>query len=155
MKSTFTAAAAAAAALLVAAALFASACADDDDAQESGSTAVISAIAILDKAGLHDIDTAINQDGKVPDTARTTALHMQAVVVLTKWPQAASGDASKLAQALGSLAKALDSATPDLEVAGAAANAVHESAHDLSHTVWDGLQKEAGIAAGANGNSGD
>jgi len=143
------------AALVVAAALFATACGDDDGGDASASASVISAITILDQAGLHDIDTAINQDGKVPDTARTTALHMQAIVVLTKWPQAARPDASKVAQALGDLAKALDSATPDLKAAGAAAHAAHESAHDLSHTVWAGLQKQAGIAAGANDNSGD
>ena len=54
-------------------------------------------------------------------------------------------DAKKLADALGALAAATDSATPDLKAAGAASMDVHEKSHDFSREVWDYLQAKAGI----------
>jgi len=132
-----------------------SACGDDskDDTANSKSAQnadAISAIDIIDKAGLHDIDTSISTDGKVPATAQTTATHLQAVALLTDWPtQQLKDDAKKLADVFGTLADSLNSSTPDLKKAGEAAHNAHEAQHDFSKEVWTYLQGEAGIKAGA------
>ena len=61
------------------------ACGDDADtgASPSGDAAALTAINILDNAGFHDIDDAINQEKKVPATARTTTVRMQTLLRLT------------------------------------------------------------------------
>jgi hypothetical protein len=132
---------------LALAAVALTACGSDTSAATKNAAA-ISAINMIDKAGLHDLDTAINKDGTVPATARTTALHLQTVALLTEWPsKQMKDDAKKLADALGALADATNSATPDLKKAGAAATDVHEKAHDFSKEVWDYLDGKAGIKA--------
>ena len=125
---------------------FAACGSDTSDATKNA--AAISAIDMIDKAGLHDLDTAINKDGTVPATARTTALHLETVAILTEWPtKQIKDDAKKLADALDALADALNSATPDLKKAGAAATDVHEKSHDFSKEVWDYLDGKAGMKA--------
>jgi hypothetical protein len=116
-------------------------------------TGVISAISIMDKAGLHDIDDSINARQTVPPTARTTALKMQAVTKLTTWPEEFEADAATLTTAFAELAAALDSDKPDLAKAGAAAAKAHDVQHDFSTRVWAHLEAEAGIAgAGREGH---
>lgn len=131
------------AALLVSA--FGSAACGDDD-ESSADAGVISSISILDNAGLHELDQSINS-GTIPDTARTTALHLQTVVLETVWPSEAKDQATKLAAIFGDLAAKLDAASPDPKVVGPVAHDAHEGEHDFSHTVWDSLQKKAGVAA--------
>ena len=133
-------------ALALAAVAFAACGSGTSDATKN--EAAISTINIIDKAGLHDLDTAINKDGNVPATARTTALHLQIAALLTEWPtKQMKDDAKKLADSLGALADALNSATPDLKKAGAAATDVHEKSHDFSKEVWDYLDGKAGMKA--------
>ncbi len=126
----------------------------DDDAPDAGHTphdhpAVISAISILDKAGLHDIATAINEKSEIPATARATAQKLQAVVALTPWPAEFATGAKALETAFADMAKALDGEKPDTKVAGAAAEKAHDLEHDFSDRVWAHLKAEAGIAGGA------
>ena len=116
---------------------------------ESGgdqNTAVISAINILDTAGLHDIETSINEKGEIPASARTTALKMQTVVALTEWPGELEQEANALGAILAEMAKALDGDKPDVKAAGAAAKKAHDAEHDFSGKVWEHLMEEAGIA---------
>ena len=121
-----------------------SACGSETSAATKNATA-LSAVNMIDKAGLHDLDTAIRA-GNVPATARITALHLQTAVLVTDWPtKQMKDDAKKLAAACGALAAATDSATPDLKAAGAASMDVHEKSHDFSKEVWDYLQAKAGI----------
>jgi hypothetical protein len=127
-------------------ALGAAACGDDDGGGSQHAEA-ISAITILDKAGLHDIDEAINEDKEVPPTARTTALHMQALVNLTDWPGDFDDDARALEKTFADLAASLDSDNPDLGKAGTLAKQAHDQEHELSHNLWAWLQDEAGIEA--------
>ena len=119
------------------------ACSDDDNANSNAE--VVSAINIIDKAGLHDIDDSITAKQTIPATARTTALHLQTVTLLTDWPKDLKDPAKKLAATFGDLAAALDGDKPDLAKAGTAAHDAHEASHDFSHAVWDALQKEAGV----------
>ncbi len=135
-------------------ALALSACGSDSDGNGSSDSArnadAISAMNIIDNAGLHDIDTSISTDGKVPATAQKTATQLQTIALLTDWPtQQLTDDAKKLATVFGALADSLNSSTPDMKKAGEAAHNAHESAHDFSKEVWTYLQGKAGIKASA------
>ena len=126
------------------------ACGSEDEAGTN--TGVISAITIIDKAGLHDIDDTIKTKQTIPPTARTTALHLQTVTLLTDWPKDLKGPAKKLATAFGELAASVDSDKPDLAKASTAAHEAHEVAHDFSQAVWAHLQAEAGVKANPPAN---
>ena len=108
--------------VLAAAALFPSACGDDDDLAASiavSSNAEITApLDFLDEAGLHDIETSINNKGEIPATARTVAIRTQAVVLVTVWPKGLQAGATKLAGIFGDMAKSLDGEKPNVKVAG-------------------------------------
>lgn len=122
--------------VLAAAALFPSACGDDDDHAASiavSSNAEITApLDFLDEAGLHDIETSINNKGEIPATARTVAIRTQAVVLVTVWPKGLQAGATKLAGIFGDMAKSLDGEKPNVKVAGPAAKAAHDGEHDFS-----------------------
>lgn len=123
------------------------ACGDDDDHGDE-SAGAIAAITYMDAAGLHTIDQSINTDKTIPPTARSTALKLQTVALLTEWPSDVSGDANTLAGVLGDLAAALDGDNPDLARAGAAATKAHDAEHEFSDKVWTHLRSEAGVAGG-------
>ncbi len=146
-KRTAAFALAALAALSLAAGI---ACGDDsgEDGHNADYPALISAISILDKAGLHDISDAINEKSEIPATARSTAQKLQAVVALTPWPAEFATEAKALETAFAEMAKALDGEKPDTKVAGAAAEKAHDAEHDFSDRVWTHLKAEAGISSG-------
>lgn len=139
------------------------ACGDDDDSSKTtpaaataapvstSDTDVISAIQILDGAGFHGIDTSLNTDKVVPTTAGTTAVHMQALVTLTKWPTAdLQKQADALAVSLGALASAVSAGDQsDIAKAGAAAKKAHDDEHAFSRATWTYLQEKAGIKTAA------
>ncbi len=138
---------AASALVLLVGVLFLTACGEDADAE--GSSAVLNAINILDRAGLHDLDDSINVDKTVPGNARTTAQQLQAVTSLTEWPTSdLESQAEVLAGIFAELAEALDGDNPDLTVAGEAAKKAHDAEHDFSHDVWEYLYEEAGVTVG-------
>jgi hypothetical protein len=138
----------AAALTIIAAGLFA-ACGSDGGSQEAE---VISAINILDKAGLHDIDEGINDEQEIPADARTVALHLQAVVELTSWPGDLEDAAGELAQTFADFAAALDGENPNMARAGELAAQAHDQEHDFSHDAWAWLQEEAGIEVEEEGD---
>jgi len=117
----------------------------DDDAQGGGAAGIISAITFIDGAGLHDIDTSINEDKTIPAAARSTALKLQTVALLTEWPAILAADGKAMAGIFGEMAAALDGDDPDVVKAGAAAKKAHDGAHDFSGRVWTYLKAEAGI----------
>ncbi len=127
-------------------------CGDSKDPNASDA-AVVSAISILDNAGLHDMEESINKQSTIPAGARTTVLHMQAVVLLTEWPDDLEDQSKALATLLGDFAKAMGGDKPDLKVAGEAGLKAHAGWHDFSHDVWDHLQKEAGVSGGGDGHN--
>jgi hypothetical protein len=147
------AAVAALGAVALSAALFAACGEGDTNADREDLSGVISAITIMDSAGLHDIDDSIRSKQTVPPAARTTALKMQAVTKLTSWPEEFKADAETLAAAFGELAAALDGDKPDLAKAGAAAKRAHDVQHDFSGEVWAHLQSEAGVAGAEAGHA--
>lgn len=140
--------------LTLGAALSAVACGDSD----SGSSAepeVINALNILDKAGLHDIDTQIGTNKTIPSNASTTFQQLQTVTLLTEWPtKDLQTQAKALAAIFGEAAAATDGANPDMAAAAAASKKAHDGEHDFSHEVWDHLYEKAGIK-GADDAHGD
>lgn len=124
-------------------------CGSDSSASDSVKNSnALNALYILDKAGLHDIDTAINTNKQIPATASNVATQMQTVALMTDWPtQQLKDDAKKLADIFKTMAAETGAANPDMAKAGAAANAAHEAEHDFSHEVWDYLQDKAGVTA--------
>jgi hypothetical protein len=132
--------------LVAGAGLFAASCNSDDSGD--GDTAVISAISILDSAGLHDIDDAISEEQEIPATAKATAQKLQAVMELTEWPSELEDDAEALSAIFAEMVTAVDGESPDLAKAGEAAKKAHDAHHEFSHDVWAYLYEEAGIAGG-------
>lgn len=114
--------------------------------------AAISAINILDNAGLHGFDTSLAA-GTVPPTAQTTAEHLQAILLLTPWPNDATikADAQGLATKLGLMASLLNTDKPDMAKASAAAHDAHEGEHEFSSAVWKYLETQAGVKDDAVG----
>lgn len=141
--------------ILAAAAL--SACGDGDGeaaaADHSVDTGiVVNAVIALDRAGLHEIDESI-REGKVPPTARFTALQLQTLVLLTPWPEDLQPQAEALAGLLGDMAAALDHEPVVLPEAQEASRLAHVAHHEFSMLVWEELYAEAGITAEAMDHS--
>lgn len=135
-----------AAVLLAAALALFGACDSDDDDHAVDPSAVLATITILDKGGLHDLDTALNTDRQIPASARTNVLHLQTATKVTRWPEGElSNDAATLADIFGELAHALDGDKPDIAAAGALAKKAHEAEHDFSHAAWEYLDSQAGL----------
>ena len=126
----------------------------DDGGGGSQDAEVISAINIIDNAGLHDIDVSINEEDEIPADARTVALRLQAVLELTEWPGDLEDSAEALGQTFAELAAVLDGEDPDMEQAGELAAKAHDEGHDFSQDVWSYLQEEAGIEPAEGGDHG-
>lgn len=140
------------AALLVLAALAGAACGGDDDSG-GGNAEVINAINIMDKAGLHDLDTQISTNKTIPSNASTTFQQLQSVALLTEWPtKDLETKAKALAAIFGEAAAATGASTPDMAKAGEASKKAHDGEHDFSHEVWEHLYEEAGVTAGGGGH---
>jgi hypothetical protein len=125
------------------------ACGSDSSTSDSVKNSnVLTAIYVMDKAGLHDIDTSINTNKTIPATAANTATQLQTVALITDWPtQQLKDDAKKMADIFATMAKETGAATPDMQKAGDAAHAAHEGEHDFSHEVWAYLQSKAGVTS--------
>lgn len=124
------------------------ACGDSSTSDSVKNSNTLNAIYIMDKAGLHDIDTSINTNKTIPATAANVATQMQTVALITDWPtQQLKDDAKKLAGLFGTMAVETGAAKPDLAKAGAASHAVHEAEHDFSHEVWAYLQSKGGVTS--------
>jgi hypothetical protein len=144
-RGIWAAAVAAAAVLAVAF----SACSSSSTSEATKNANAISAISILDNAGLHATAASI-AGGTVPPTAQTTAQHLQTVLLVTEWPTSQlKDDAGKLAAKMGAMAQSLNTDKPDMKAAAAAADAAHEGEHDFSHEVWDYLTGKAGVTPAA------
>ncbi len=140
------------ASLLVLAALAGAACGGDDDSG-GGNAEVINAINIMDKAGLHDLDTQISTNKTIPSNASTTFQQLQSVALLTEWPtKDLETKAKALAAIFGEAAAATGASTPDMAKAGEASKKAHDGEHDFSHEVWEHLYEEAGVTAGGGGH---
>lgn len=134
------------AALLVAASLAAfalAACGSESKPDEQ--TAAIAGLGLIEHSGFHEIDESLTLEGKVPATAHTTALHIEAVAIATKWPEALQAEARTMAAAMDAYAKAIDTDAPDIKKATELSNAAHKTWHDFTGAAWQYLYEEAGL----------
>jgi hypothetical protein len=136
---------------VLATAAFAACGSGDSSSQEAE---VISAITILDNAGLHGIDESINEEEEIPANARTVALKLQTVLELTSWPSDLEDSAESLAGTMGEFAAALDGENPDMAQAGELAARAHDEEHDFSGETWAWLYEEAGVEVEAEDDHG-
>lgn len=111
---------------------------------EASATAdVVSAISVIDNAGLHEIDQAVKNNEPIPGDSKTVAEKLHAVTLLTDWPKDLDAQAKAFAAILGEMAaKAED---PNRATAAAAITKAHDAWHEFSYDVWQHLYEEAGI----------
>ena len=114
-----------------------------DDAADGIDT--LAAISFIDGAGLHAIDTSINETKTIPADAQAKAVKLESVAAGAQWPDELEDEAEAVETAFRELAEVLDSDTPDMAKAGAAAKNAHETAHDFSGLVWNHIREEAGL----------
>lgn len=110
----------------------------------SDAPAVISAINILDNAGLHGFDQSIAA-GTVPPTAQNVVTELLAIVKLTPWPDALANQAKNMTGVLQTYVTQLNTNTPDMTTLATASHNAHEAEHDFSHDVWDWIYTQAGM----------
>ena len=124
------------------AALVVSSCGSAD---ESKGIDTLAAISFIDSAGLHAIDTSINEQKTIPPDAQARAVKLESVAAGADWPDALEDEAEAVEDAFRDLAEALESDTPDMARAGEAAKNAHDTAHDFSGLIWNHLREEAGL----------
>ena len=141
------------AAILGIAAMASVGCGSDKDSSSDG--AVLNAITVIDKAGLHDLNTQIETSKTIPSNASTTYQQLQTVTLLTEWPTSDLKTKGKeLAAIFGEAAAEVDGTNPDMAKAAAASKKAHDGYHEFSHDVWNYLYGKAGIK-GAGDAHGD
>ncbi len=105
----------------------------------------LAAISFVDAAGLHAVDTAINEEKTIPADAQAKAIKLESVMAGANWPEELEDEAEVVEAAVRELAEVLDAEAPDMARAGAAAKRAHETSHDFSGLVWSHLREEAGL----------
>jgi len=110
----------------------------------SEAPAVISALNILDNAGLHELDQSI-AGGTIPPTALNVITELVATMKLTPWPSDLQTPATNMTNLLVTYMNQLNATTPDLKTLAPAAHNAHEGSHEFSADAWDWLYKQAGM----------
>jgi hypothetical protein len=118
-----------------------------DDAEDIvlGSMA---AIDLIDAAGFHDMAKAMAQATEVNARDATTVANVLAATRATTWPEALKAEQVKFVADAETLKRSIDG--KDLAAARTAAEAIHDSQHDLSKGfyAWLGKQPRLTHAAG-------
>ena len=134
-------------ALLALLTVFAAAACGSDSGGSSKDLDVVTAVTMLDRAGLHDIDTQVSTEKTIPSNAVTTFRQLQTITLLTEWPtKDLQNKAKALAGIFGEAAAATDGTNPDMAKAAAAVKKAHDGEHDFAHEVWAHLYEKAGIS---------
>jgi hypothetical protein len=88
---------------------------------------------VLDTAGFHAMDEALNETQQVEPAYLSTVRRVQKVLVNTSWPEEIEADAQAFMDLLTQLEAALEA--DDGEGAASLATEVHDAQHDLSHGI--------------------
>jgi hypothetical protein len=117
-------------------------------------TQMMAALYILNNAGLHDLDTAVNETGEVPAGASGSVDRALLAVALTDWPDDLKASATDMQDKLEALATSLDGT--DTAAIGQAATDAHDTQHEFSDEATAMLDESAGLAAeGGHEGEGD
>jgi hypothetical protein len=130
--------------------LFGASCGGDGDSGASQDAAILNAITLIDGAGLHEMDEAIN-DGQIPADARTKVQQLQAITNITDWPDDLQSQGEALADIFAEFATALEGDSPDMARAAEISKKAHDGAHDFSHEVWKYLYEKGDVETGSTG----
>ena len=95
---------------------------------------------LMDTAGFHGIDEALNESKKIETSYPSTINRVKKIVTQLTWPVELDASAQALIKALDELSAALEA--DNAEDAAKAASAVHETQHDLSHAIDEHLGSE-------------
>ena len=140
-----------AAAIAPALALAAIACDDDDDDTAQGETTasqqsidtlqarvqrneMLFAVISLGGLGLHDMDEALNDEQTIDSSFAPNTRTAIRLLALTDWDSEFAADAEEVEGHAVDLLQALED--EDIDAAGDAAAALHDTEHDLSNAVW-------------------
>ena len=106
---------------------------------------VLPAVALIDGAGFHGIDTALAEPGaKIDAQWLGNTRNARIAVASTSWPDELKPEARAFVDAAARLQAALE--TDDAAAAAAPAHDTHEAQHDLSADTYNYLAGKAGIA---------
>jgi hypothetical protein len=116
----------------------------EDAEVESASQAFGVAVAqyVMDTAGFHGMDEALNETQTVDPAYLSTVNRVQKVVAQAPWPEALHEQVEAFEGVLGEFAAALDA--DDGAAAAPLATELHEVQHDLSHAIDGWLGGEHG-----------
>jgi predicted chitinase len=92
---------------------------------------------LMDTAGFHGIDEALNETKKIETSYPSTVSRVKKLVAQLSWPTALDAPAEALLKSLDELSAALEA--DNAEDAAKAATTVHEAQHDLSHAIDEAL----------------
>lgn len=110
-------------------------------APASGTNEVVTAIYLLDNAGLHDLDDRLNGDGTIEASDSGRVARVARLLTAVTWPDGLATTAMSTTVTLTELAAAL--ADDDRETAAALATTAHDLGHELSHAMEHWLDEAA------------
>lgn len=94
---------------------------------------VVTAVYLLDNAGLHDLDVRLNEEGTIEPGDAGRVARVSRLLAAVAWPEPLATEIVTLTTALADLSTALEN--DDLDAAAPLATLVHEVQHDFSHAV--------------------
>jgi hypothetical protein len=104
----------------------------------------LAALSIVDSAGFHAMDQALNGgDGKIDPQWLGKVRHGQTAVAAIKWPSELAKQAKAFTDAAEKFATTIEA--DSAATAAPAAKANHEAWHELTTDAWELLSKNAGI----------
>jgi outer membrane murein-binding lipoprotein Lpp len=109
----------------------------EEEAHAASALEVATAQYILDTAGFHGMDEALNETKTVDPAYASTVNRVRKVVAQVAWPDELKGQGEALVGTLAEFHEALEA--DDGEAAATLATEAHEAQHDLSHAIDDWL----------------
>jgi outer membrane murein-binding lipoprotein Lpp len=116
--------------------------APDEHAEDAGIFEVTVAQYVMDTAGFHSMDEALNETKTVEASYLSAVKRVQKVLSATVWPEELQAQSTGLMELLDKFAEALDA--DNGEEAATLASEVHTAQHDLSGAIdeWLGVGGE-------------
>jgi hypothetical protein len=108
--------------------------------------AVTMATYIMDTAGFHGMDEAINGEEVIDTSYAGTVARVSRLLSVTPWPADLAEEATTFQATLVEFGEAL--ANDDVEAAKPLATRVHEEQHDFSHNIGAWINSQMGIEGG-------
>lgn len=117
---------------------------EEAGSHEASAFAVAVAQYVMDTAGFHAMDVALNEGDSIDPSFASAVTRVHRVLSSTTWPEELESSAASFLKHLETFSEAL--ADDDLETAAPLATEAHELQHDLSHGIdaWLGSGDDHG-----------